>query len=697
MSMEEILQSSTPEAWIVVDRGLERDARLADKVVYLKGNHPALHEGAWVLVLNPVGGIVRVGRVLRIRVDAEGTSLYFDKAKTIAPAVGIGSTGLLPPTAGSIVRAPWTDFAEAIPRALGVTLAEIPLIENEAYVRELLQFAIMDDLLGPAGGPEELIVDMSVRDRYLVGKLAPMENAERGEDVAPPEKNEEDEPADLEPKAQSSKVDSPQKTGGGDSEAEEEVDTASNQSLAPSSMGFTFCVDGDAESLEVVVSWGRYERFDSDDSAHAKVVKKTVRDAEGRVINTTEQVLKAKVWRRKPSGGTFQLALKDGVISPVIPDSACPEVRIQGTVRSPNEKGERLVTLFLVNSQIEPQENRDTAWVFQPEILVRAIGESAVKDIFRRRPALEADAGAADDDDLRERLALEMIYRDRVEFAVGHGVAVHAVAGPDVARAVELRTAVMPQYEVPVTETPGLDPQDRPAMRRLVEEGLLDMKRLADLEKGELVAALGILTEDYSAWIDDQRVRIESDAAGYAQQADEALSHCESILVRLHEGVGLLATDDKALAAFRFANRAMAIQRVHSACALQRRRGHAVALAEFDVTKNRSWRPFQLAFLLLSVPGLTDPKHTDRTQPLQAYADLLWFPTGGGKTEAYLGVAAFTMAIRRLQGSLGGYDSSRGLAVIMRYTLRLLTLQQFQRATALICAMEHIRREALAK
>src|SRR5690606_20485646 len=199
--------------------------------------------------------------------------------------------------------------------------------------------------------------------------------------------------------------------------------------------------------------------------------------------------------------------------------------------------------------------------------------ESSVKDIFRRRPALDAHAGAADDDDIRERLALEMIYRDRVEFAVGHGVAVHAVAGPDVARAVELRTAVMPQYEVPVTETPGSDPQDRPAMRRLADEGLLDMKLLAELEKGQLVTALGILTEDYAAWIEDQRARTDSDVAGYVQQADEALSHCESILTRLREGVELLAADDKALAAFRFANRAMALQRLHSAFALQRRRG----------------------------------------------------------------------------------------------------------------------------
>jgi hypothetical protein len=136
---------------------------------------------------------------------------------------------------------------------------------------------------------------------------------------------------------------------------------------------------------------------------------------------------------------------------------------------------------------------------------------------------------------------------------------------------------------------------------------------------------------------------------------------------------------------------------VRSQYALEVRRGKDVTVDQFDVLKNRSWRPFQLAFLLLSIPSLADPTHPDRVQPVEAFADLLWFPTGGGKTEAYLGVAAFTMAIRRMQGNLGGYDGSRGLAVIMRYTLRLLTLQQFQRATALICAMEVLRREGLAK
>jgi hypothetical protein len=118
------------------------------------------------------------------------------------------------------------------------------------------------------------------------------------------------------------------------------------------------------------------------------------------------------------------------------------------------------VTLFLVNAQEEPDTNRDTAWVFQPELIVRSEKDAAKRAIFRRRPVLDADGMDP------EREALEMIYRNRVEFAVGHGVAVHAETADDVTLATEVRTTVMPQYEVQVTETPGLDPSDRPAMRR---------------------------------------------------------------------------------------------------------------------------------------------------------------------------------------------------------------------------------------
>ena len=385
-----------------------------------------------------------------------------------------------------------------------------------------------------------------------------------------------------------------------------------------------------------------------------------------------------------PSGGRLTLAMREGPIDPVAPDPACPQVLIQGTVRPPLPSGERLVTIFLVNDQPKPEQNQDQAWVFQPEIILR---HASGKAVFRRRP----EAAGSDHDP--ERLNLEMIYRRRVEFAVGHGVSVHAEPAPGAPdRAVEVRTRVMPFYDVGVTETPGQEPGDRPALRRLVSEGLLDMCRLAQMDRQELVETLSIMTDDYAAWIREQRERIATELAGYEVPANQAMDRCEEILQRVREGVSTLDKDDKALAAFRFANRAMAMQRARSVYASRRRRGEDVDFAEVDIPPNRSWRPFQLAFLLLSVPSLADPRHPDRTRPVDAIADLLWFPTGGGKTEAYLGVAAFCMAVRRLQGDLGGLDASRGLSVVMRYTLRLLTLQQFQRATTLICALEVLRR-----
>src|SRR5207249_2431314 len=96
-----------------------------------------------------------------------------------------------------------------------------------------------------------------------------------------------------------------------------------------------------------------------------------------------------------------------------------------------------------------------------------------------------------------------------------------------------------------------------------------------------------------------------------------------------------------------------------------------------------AWRPFQLAFLLMNLSGVADPHQADRE-----VVDLLFFPTGGGKTEAYLGLAAFAMVLRRLRHpgdtGLGG----AGVSVIMRYTLRLLTLDQLSRAAGLVCALE---------
>lgn len=683
-------------AWIVV--GLERStAEISVQVPGSPALLAAVQSDDWALVTGPSGQLRCVAHIHRKRVELERTTLYFDRSHSIAE-VDISVAGLTLPAKGSIVRINWSDFEAGIAKLGIASLDDVPLIADQSYIRELLQLAVTDDLLGPANGPFEEILDMGVRDRYLVGKLAPREVAgEVGiEGLSGPlaaEGDDDEEPDDLQIHSgrhdPGAEFDATDGYVDAESNAADEIDASSNQSLVPSSLGLTVCVDGDVTAIEVEASWGQYERVYGHE--HRKPINRKRRDEEGNVVGSDVDEVPVKVWRRIPRGGRLTIELKEGAISYKSPDEAQPDVVVQGQVRAKTPNGDRLVTLFLVNAQSEPKDNKDAAWLFQPELRVRASGK--LDAIFRRRIV------QTQKEDDSERKALEMIYRKQVEFAAGHGVAVHAVVDPEnVERASEIRTAIIPEYEVPVTETPGLRADDRPAMRNMVDAGHLDMTELATMERPALVAALNALVQDYGAWIDEQKARVASQAAEHAEQASLALARCDEIKARLVAGVNILSNDKEAeaLDAFRFMNRAMALQRVHSIFALSRRRGETKDLSAFDERRNRSWRPFQLAFILLSLPSLVDPRHPDRTQPVEAIADLLWFPTGGGKTEAYLGVAAFAMGIRRLQGVIGGFDGTRGLTVIMRYTLRLLTLQQFQRASTLICAMETIRIAALA-
>ncbi|MCZ4262300.1 DISARM system helicase DrmA [Limimaricola sp. G21655-S1] len=704
MSVE--AEKQTKSAWIVQEQKVQLDGFAFPAFAFRLNGDPKLRSGLsigdWVIFVGGTWNVTRLGRVMRVRLDRDGLTVYLDRFQGLEKPISASSIGLSSPAKGDVSRLAWDDFEAAVSKAFGIAVADVKPIEDQAYIRELLQLAVMDDLLGPANGPHEQIIDMGVRDRYLVGKLAPRQTAtgtsggvEGLEGPLELEAEEDEEPDDLQVHTgrHETGAEFETTTGRVDAEAEaaEEIDAGSNQSLVPSSMGLTFCVDGDVEAIEVEALWGKYVR--EYEHEHTKTVNRKIRDGEGNVVEKRQEEIKAKVWQRVPCGGTVKISLKEGIIKGQKPDAGNPEVRIQGTVRGKNANGDRIVTIFLVNAQEEPEENKDSAWVFQPEIVVRSQGGTTSSAIFRRRLAMPTKG------DDPERDALEMVYRRQVEFAAGHGVAVHAdTLTDDPESAFEVRTVIMPQYEVPVTETPGSKAEDRPAMKKMIADGHLDMNELAELERDELIAALQVLTADYRAWIEEQGSRIGADVLGHDTQAAAALARCKEIEARLAQGIAVLAdpSDDKALKAFRFANLAMARQRVQSMYALSRRRGETKDLADFDIRKNRSWRPFQLAFVLLALPSLADPAHADRTKPLDSLADLLWFPTGGGKTEAYLGVAAFAMAIRRLQGKLGGYDGTRGLGVVMRYTLRLLTLQQFQRASALICAMEVLRLEAIA-
>ena len=200
------------------------------------------------------------------------------------------------------------------------------------------------------------------------------------------------------------------------------------------------------------------------------------------------------------------------------------------------------------------------------------------------------------------------------------------------------------------------------------------------------------MIEKYRDWILKQKKLAETEFVGnsYGEIASSNLKKCSEVLDRMEDGYRLL-TDvgeeggDQILKAFILANRAMLYQRLHFTYSLNNFKNKKdIKWPDVKKPGQAFWYPFQMAFLVMSLRGIASKNHPDNS-----VADLIWFPTGGGKTEAYLGVASFTMILRRLRGDV---EDGLGVSVIMRYTLRLLTLQQFERASTLICALEFLRR-----
>jgi hypothetical protein len=523
-------------------------------------------------------------------------------------------------------------------------------IPDAGALRDELHRLVVQELLGPAGGADEIVTERHVYERYLVGMLAPPRRDAAEEAVAPGTPTDPPDALALELTDDTLAVAG---TDGADDDDDVDVKLPASQSFLPASLGFSCCVAGEATTLEVRATWGRYDR------AHDIPVGEKQR----------------LPWRRQPMGGARVIPITHGPITPFVPDPAAPDVKVRGMVRRLD--GTWIITLHLVNEQLPRRVNKDVAWLFQPELSARSPDDAA---IFSRH--LPQSFAPPPDDPLSEEAALKLRYRRQVEFAVGHGVGVHITrVAADPTRALAVSTRVVPEYDVG---------QTLPDIADLV--GLeVDMRTLAESAPAALPAMLAPLTNAYAAWIAHQATRVAAGADGLAEfavTAQATLANCRAALARIQAGIDLVGRDPLAAEAFRFMNAAMWQQRIHTIQA-EAVRQQKLSPPDADVPLNRSWRPFQLAFILLNLPGLTDPRHPDRSTSPDAIADLLWFPTGGGKTEAYLGLTAYTLALRRRQGAPAGGD---GVAVLMRYTLRLLTLQQFQRATALICACELLRR-----
>jgi hypothetical protein len=402
---------------------------------------------------------------------------------------------------------------------------------------------------------------------------------------------------------------------------------AAKKGFFPSSMGLSFLVPKEAHSITVVLRWGDYTRSE-------------IEGTDGKAIS---------VWQRQSRSETVPVTLRESN-EPVhdVPNSGGLQLHIverlilSGDLDQHIPQGTRSVSVFLVNHRAPDADNPDLAYIFQAEIEVR--GDYP----FVPRPDLRGAQAAEWDDQVAD-----LHYADTPEYATGHGVSAEWEIVDGACRL--LRSAWMPSAQVEKTAT-----VDAPGTE-------LSMEVLGTLADGQAAeTALRSLVGQYRAWIEARGPIIATLRGSRRDTADELLRFAGVAADRIARGIALLAQDADALDAFRVANRAVAL-------ALRKRLG----------IETPRWRTFQLAFLLLNLPGLTDP-----CDPNRATVDLLFFPTGGGKTEAYLGLAAFAMVLRRLHHPGEKGRSGAGVSVIMRYTLRLLTLDQLARAAGLVCALE---------
>jgi hypothetical protein len=487
-------------------------------------------------------------------------------------------------------------------------------------------------LMGPLA-PDEIIESAPV-DTYLTGILWP-----RG---APVDGMDDDAGLDS----------------GSDPASAVEASVPGYRAIRPCSIGITFAVAKEATITIGLGETSRYVPVELDPDAKPDPTAGTAAPKGAQV---------RKAWKRSQLGYSVRLspAQESGTlrINEFVDaqGAGITDKRLALHVRRRVGPAQHVYTVTLINEETDDEDAgpRDARCLFQAGIVIEAtVGESP-----GIQPRIAPPITSGDEDSLVNSL----LYRDVREFAVGHGVA--ATWPPDATAAVgHVRTAWLPETRVLGTSPDGhafLD-EFRTSYPDALKAGFLSRES----ERAAVVAALAAFADRYAEWIDRfLRARLEEFRGDLRDAADHNLGRCSSTLDRIRAGVDMLRSDDAVWSAFALANAAMDRQSQYRA------KEHPRPL---------QWRPFQLAFMLLVVPGLADPSLDDRE-----CMDLLWFPTGGGKTEAYLALTAFQIFHRRLTD--GHRREHGGVDVLMRYTLRLLTVQQFQRAASLISACEAIR------
>ena len=503
-------------------------------------------------------------------------------------------------------------------------------------MREVLLARLQQDLIGPHTEDEILIARPS--DVYLTGILWPRETRMGAE---------EDERLGL------------SGAGKGEMDGDGEEEAVSLAGLRrPCSAGVSFAaraVKGDAE-VDVVVRFAAYDPV-------------IVTEAEGGSgleageSGSTSRARRRTVWRRRAYNLPVEdVALKRGRSTIDLEDyGGLPGVKLH--LRSAAWSGGTLATITLLN-QAEPDEDEgrqgiEKLTLFQVRVEIRPRQGT----VLVARPSRRA---VVDDDDRSGAL----LYRNAREFATGHTCSAEWDAAPESPTATFVATTWMPTAIVPATSAAGHKVFD--SLRNNATHKPLSALWLATAGSDELADALLLLPAAYQTWLDARATEASTLPKEFREQASKNIAACRNVQVRMAKGAMRIAGDAAMSKAFRLANLAMDLQ------------------YGWDPDKSErgplQWRPFQLGFILLAAASVADRQHPERQ-----VMDLLWFPTGGGKTEAYLALIAFLAIYRRLSAGEDP-DAGDGVAAIMRYTMRLLTTQQFVRASAVLLACEAIRR-----
>jgi len=483
----------------------------------------------------------------------------------------------------------------------------------------------------------------------------------------------------------------------------DEFEVTSADIRHPSTIGLTFYVSLE-QNGKIIVRLPQYRFFfwQTDDSSPFPLNGRY--ESATRSTKDDHQAREFPVWRRRPAFlPDTQIVIDFTDLDdrrPFIKDVVMPEdsplnLQVKVFARHDREKQDFwLVTIVLCNdSRTDTNQSYQEATLYQTYFEVSIDGGCLKPYPESPRPFTRLDP---------EEQSLALLYRESATWGIGHGCAAGWDAEPGQIPD-KIYADVMPAVQIPSMTPEIMDEQGNPlklSMRLLAE--------LPDNQTGEGWASLITLADEYEKWIVLKRDEVNELPSVLQSIAGNNIDACDKCIVRIKDGITLLRNEPQVRTAFRLANLSMLLQQI-SAKQLLRRPLHwqnqqrrvmpnGDYQSPWDIYKQNmeeaavgQWRAFQIAFLLMSLSGVSDGQSADRE-----IVDLIWFPTGGGKTEAYLAVMAFYMFHQRLLMQQDDpVDLKRdGTNVLMRYTLRMLTTQQFQRAASLVCAMEFLRRNS---